>query len=130
MAPAAALRQGSETVLAVEDNADLRRTLSRHLTDLGYAVIEAADATAALAVLRQGPVDLLFTDIVMPGELNGYELARRATIIVPGICIVLTSGFSESRIDAQVALPSKARCLSKPCRKADLARVLRDALDT
>src|ERR1700674_986089 len=73
------LPRGHETALAVEDNEGLRRILVRQLEDLGYRVLEAANAQAAIEILRRDDrIDILFTDIVMPGGLDGSELARSA----------------------------------------------------
>jgi PAS domain S-box-containing protein len=119
-----------ETVLAVEDNPALRRVVARQLKELGYRVIEADGAAAAMAVLESRNVDLLFTDIVMPGELDGFELARRVIARWPRIKVVFTSGFPEAKVDDKFrSLGTAARLLSKPYRKDDLARILRDALD-
>ncbi len=83
---------GSETVLVVEDNEGMRRITRRQLTSLGYRVIEAASAAAALRLLEAENVALLFTDIVMPGEMDGVELARTAMVRWPALKVVLTSG--------------------------------------
>ena len=73
-APKASMRKGHETVLAVEDNEGLRRVVVRQLNDLGYHVLEAPDGAAALKAMEREPVDLLFTDIMMPGGMSGYGL--------------------------------------------------------
>jgi CheY-like chemotaxis protein len=97
------------------------------LTTLGYRGRETEDAAGALAVLESGErVDLLFADVVMPGKLDGYELARIARDRWPSIRVVLTSGFPGPSVgrEALVNVP----LLTKPYRRDDLARVLRDAL--
>jgi PAS domain S-box-containing protein len=127
--PAAPVRGNGETVLAVEDNASLRRVVVRQLTELGYRVIEAEEAQMALRLLEREPVDLLFTDIVMPGGTSGYELARTALSRWPAIKIVLTSGFPENKINDDPNAPS-LRLLSKPYRRDDLGRTIRDVLDS
>jgi hypothetical protein len=71
-------RGGDETVLVVEDNDGIRRIVGRQLTQLGYRVLEANTAAAALALLEAESITLLFTDVVMPGEMDGVELARVA----------------------------------------------------
>jgi PAS domain S-box-containing protein len=126
--PAALVRGGCETVLAVEDNAGLRRVVVRQLTELGYRVLEAQDAQSALGILESKPVDLLFTDVVMPGGTSGYELARTVLLRWPGIKIVLTSGFPERKIIGGVDVPS-LQLLSKPYRRDDLGWLIRDTLD-
>ena len=119
-----------ETVLAVEDNDALLRVVELQLQKLGYRVLQAKSAAEALAVLEQEKVDLLFTDIVMPGEMDGYALARAALSRWPHLKVVLTSGFPEARINGNLGpQASSARLLSKPYRREDLARALREALD-
>ena len=71
-------QRGHETILAVEDNDGLRRVVVRQLNDLGYRVIEAQDGPTALKILENEPVDILFTDIMMPGGMSGYDLAKSA----------------------------------------------------
>jgi nitrogen-specific signal transduction histidine kinase/CheY-like chemotaxis protein len=126
-APAAAqaLDGNGETVLVVEDNAALRRVAVRQLTRLGYAVIEADSAEAALAQLATTRVSLLFTDVVMPGGMNGFELAQRARAAQPDIKVLLTSGFPEQPADPAAI---GARLLNKPYRAEDLARAVHATL--
>jgi PAS domain S-box-containing protein len=129
--PTALVRGSGETVLAVEDNASLRRVVVRQLTELGYRVVEAEDAQSALRVLDAEPVDLIFTDIVMPGGTSGYELARTVLSLWPAIKIVLTSGFPENKInDDGDATERHLRLLSKPYRRDDLGRLIREVLDS
>jgi CheY-like chemotaxis protein len=118
-----------ETVLVVEDNAALRRVVTRQLTRLGYAVLEAPDAEAALVLLAERPVDLLFTDIVMPGEMDGIALARQALARWPQVKAVLTSGFPGSTFGSHLGtLAATTQILTKPYRIEDLAAALRTAL--
>ena len=109
-------------ILVVEDNADVRSTVVLQLGELGYRVIEAANAAEALLVLRQpDPVDLLFTDVVMPGGLSGIELAREARHMRPGLKVLLTSGF----IGATQGNGGEGNghpLLRKPYRRQELAR--------
>ncbi len=123
------VRGGGETILAVEDNASLRRVVVRQLTELGYRVLEAEDAQTALRVLESEPVALLFTDIVMPGGTSGYEIARTALSRWPTIKIVLTSGFPEYKINDN-GNGANLRLLSKPYRRDDLSRIVREVLDS
>ena len=129
--PDAAPRSGSgETVLAVEDNPALLRTVLRQLRQLGYRALEADGPPAALAVLASEKVDLLFTDVVMPGGMDGLALAKQAIERRPGLRVILTSGFPGAKVDDQLgAFPDSVRLLSKPYRGSDLARLLREALD-
>ena len=119
-----------ETVLVVEDNSALRRVVVRQLGELGYRVLAAENAKAGLRLLEQQNVDLLLTDIVMPGGINGRELAQRARRRWPEIKVVFTSGFSGARLSGEPdALSSRVPLLSKPYRKEELASVAREALD-
>ncbi|MDP1700748.1 MAG: PAS domain-containing protein [Aestuariivirga sp.] len=128
-APKTSIRQGHETVLAVEDNAGLRRVVVRQLNDLGYRVLEAPDGAAALKVLEREPVDLLFTDIMMPGGMSGYDLAKNAVARWPSLKVLLTSGFPETRLNGNGNASVKMHLLTKPYRKDDLASALRKALE-
>ncbi len=127
--PLAAAHGAGECVLVVEDQLAMRRIAVRQLRDLGYRVVEAARADAALELLGREPVDLLLTDIVMPGGIDGVELARVALERWPALKIVLTSGFPDVRTKHDKAFLEKFQLLSKPYSKNDLAQVLRDALD-
>jgi PAS domain S-box-containing protein len=119
-----------ETVLVVEDNAALRSVVMRQLGELGYRVLEAANAATGLRLMEQQSVDLLLTDVVMPGGSDGRELARRARQRWPKIKVVFTSGFSEARLSGDDGpLASCIPLLSKPYRKEDLASAAREALD-
>ncbi len=119
------------SVLVVEDNAGLRRMAMRQLRELGYQPIEADCATAALAVLADQPIDLLFTDVIMPGGMSGVELAERALALRPGLRVLLTSGYPRSMADrgGRCADGRPLPMLQKPYRKGELARTLRGVLD-
>jgi signal transduction histidine kinase/ActR/RegA family two-component response regulator len=123
---------GSETILVVEDRASLRHTVAAQLADLGYRVEEASDGDAALALLEQDEprIDLLFTDIIMPGHLDGHALARLAVERHPGIKVLLTTGFDGGPLASQGGEPPEYSLLAKPYRKDDLAWAVRAALDT
>jgi signal transduction histidine kinase/CheY-like chemotaxis protein len=114
-----------ETVLVVEDNAALRRVAVRQLHDLGYCPFEAETAAAALDLLAHQPIDLLFSDVVLPGELDGIEMVRLARDRLPHLRAVLTSGFPGRPVGRG---DFDARLLPKPYRKADLAHALATAL--
>ena len=125
-------RQGNECILVVEDDVDVRRMLVRLLTGLGYRILEAGDGPAALELFaRHHPeIDLLFSDLMMPGGLTGLQLAARFRVQRPGLPVVISSGYSEelagadgaSRLDGMVYLP-------KPYTPSVLGQVVRDALD-
>ena len=101
----------------------------RQLTELGYRVLEAEDAQTALRIIESEPVDLLFTDIVMPGGISGYEIADRVLSRWPQIKVVLTSGFPENRGNGD-PIARGLRLLSKPYRRDDLGRIIREVLDS
>jgi CheY-like chemotaxis protein len=120
---------GSETVLIVEDNEKLRRIVVRQMTELGYRVREAGNATEALEMLDADPIDLLFTDMVMPGEMNGAELAHAARQRRPQLKVLYTSGFPDAHLGGETRPRDDAELLSKPYRKEELAHMLRQVLD-
>jgi len=121
---------GKETVLVVEDEAAVRKMAVEHLTALGYRVLEAGTGAEALKVLDDyADVDLLFSDIVMPGGITGVELARHVYKSYPHLRVLLTTGFADSAIYDIGFLRSGAAVLKKPYRKEQLAHALRDVLD-
>jgi signal transduction histidine kinase len=122
-------RGGTETVLVVDDNIKIRQVVFKQLAQLGYRVLVGENAPAAIAIL-DGPetIHLLFSDIIMPGGMDGFDLARAAAKRRPEIKVLLTSGFPEGFGDAAKTVPG-CRLLTKPYRRADLARILRDLLD-
>jgi signal transduction histidine kinase len=117
-----------ETVLAVEDNPAMRKILAVQLRALNYRVLEAASVSEALERLERQSVDVLVSDIVMPGGLSGIDLARRVNDRWPDISILLTSGFAAPLLFSQLESIGKVRILSKPYRRADLAREVQFAL--
>jgi PAS domain S-box-containing protein len=124
------LRRGrGETILVCEDDEDVREFSTTTLRDLGYEVREASDAAEALVVLRQaGDLDLLFTDVVLPGATNGAELAREARKLRPRMKVLLTTGYARSALDdADVQPPLEL--ISKPFSVERLAIRLRQLLD-
>jgi PAS domain S-box-containing protein len=127
--PAVEARTAGEVALLVEDNPSLRRVAKRVLAELGYAVIEADGPPAALAILAERRVGLLFSDIVMPGPIDGVELARQTLERWPGTAVLLTSGYSE-RLQQERArsLAKQVRLLKKPYSVTELAAAVDDAL--
>jgi len=120
---------GSESILVVEDNPDVRKIVRRQLSELGYQVNEAGNGPEALTLLRTTlPVDLMFTDIVMPEGMTGYELAAQARECRPGLRILFTSGYTAIGA-AQGYERGDVPLLSKPYRKSELAHFIRAALD-
>ncbi len=121
---------GGETILVVEDDPALRRLAVLQISNLGYRVLEAENATAALALLETGtPVNLLFSDVVMAGKMDGLDLARLVPQRWPKVKIILTSGFPDANIPHHPDDPCAPRLLSKPYRREDMARLLREMLD-
>lgn len=120
---------GSATVLLVEDDDAVRHVALTSLRSLGYTVIEASDGPSAMSLLEQrDDVDLLFTDIVMPGGMNGRALADAARRLHPDLRVLYTSGYTENAIVHQGRLDEGALLLSKPYRRIDLDRAVRAAL--
>jgi PAS domain S-box-containing protein len=124
------MRGGSETVLCVEDDNEVRSYVTGQLASFGYNVISAADAAEALALVEAGAqFDLLFTDIVMPGNLNGRQLADRIAELRPALKVLFTSGNAYGVISSQGHAGLNMQLLTKPYRRAELARMLRRCLD-
>lgn len=117
------------TVLVVEDDERVRRTSTRRVEALGARVFEAGDASQALRCLEENKsVDIVFTDLVMPGGMDGYELARRVAVDYPRTAVLLTSGYAEDRLNAQQLQSLRLKLLRKPYRQADLAAALTETL--
>jgi CheY-like chemotaxis protein len=121
---------GHEIVLVVEDDALVRKYVIAQIESLGYATLEACNATEALNVIDSAAtIDLLFTDVIMPGPMNGRQLADEALQRRPSLKTLYTSGFTENAIVHHGRLDSGVLLLAKPYRKSDLARMMRMALD-
>jgi len=125
-----ALPTGNETILLVEDREKLRRFASRILNKLGYHVLEAENAAMALECLEANQdIDLLFSDVIMPGEMNGRQLARKAIINWPLLSVLLTTGMEpaeENNDDSSVEFV----LLAKPYTAIQLAKSVRKILDS
>jgi PAS domain S-box-containing protein len=118
------------TVLVTEDDPFVRAYAVACLESLGHRVVSAVDGNEALVLLAQGTAaNLLFTDIVMPGGMNGWELAERAQRLRPGLKVLLTSGYALETLAARGRLHPGSQVLNKPYRKADLARRLREVME-
>ncbi|MCK6451369.1 MAG: PAS domain S-box protein [Alphaproteobacteria bacterium] len=114
-----------EHILLVEDDARVRQVTVRRLKELGYRVVAVEGARAALDALERGEaVDLLFTDIIMPGGMTGIELAREVRSRLPAIKILFTSGYAEPQTVESGMLTANARWLAKPYSTRDLAAKL------
>lgn len=124
------LARGDETILVVDDEPDLLALAVEHLTSLGYTTLSAANGVAALALLKQSAhIDLLLTDVVMPGGMLGTELAVHAQQLRPALQVVLCSGFPKKIQDNPRYAQYAKDILSKPFRKSDLAFAVRQKLD-
>ena len=121
---------GSETVLVVEDDRMVRDYVVAQLASLGYTPLVAADGAAALQLADAGAAfDLLFTDVIMPGGLNGRQLAEEIGRRRPGTKVLYTSGYTENAIVHHGRLDPGVALLAKPYRKTDLARKIREVLE-
>ena len=120
---------GTEIVLLVEDNAPVREFAKTQLLHLGYRVLETANGKGALAILSEHPeIELLFTDVVMPGGLNGRELAHEARKLYPALKVLFCSGYAESAILHMGLLDEDVQLLNKPYSRLELARRIRGIL--
>jgi PAS domain S-box-containing protein len=121
---------GSETILVAEDDEKVRDTVVALLTDLGYSVLKARDATGAFSIIESGvPIDLLFTDVIMPGPLKAAEMARRAKERMPDLAVLFTSGYTENSIVHGGKLDFGVELLSKPYTREAMARKIRHVLN-
>jgi PAS domain S-box-containing protein len=125
-----AVEPGTETILLVEDEANLRYLARQYLEKQGYKVVEAADGAVAMqiAVAHEGTIHLLLTDVIMPG-MNGRELAQRLSEIRPNIKILYMSGYTENVVGHNGTLDAGVRLLQKPFNLRDLKSKVREVLD-
>jgi len=120
---------GSEMVLVAEDDDSVRDAVVAMFNDLGYRVLKARDAQSALTIIESGmPIDLLFTDVVMPGPLQSTELARKARERMPHLAVLFTSGYSQNALAPGGRLAAEVELLSKPYSREALARKVRHVL--
>ncbi len=121
---------GTELILVVEDDALVRNYVIAQIQSMGYRTVSAANAEAALRAIHADlTIDLLFTDVIMPGLMNGRQLAEAAGKIRTGLKVLYTSGYTENAIVHHGRLDPGVLLLAKPYRKAELARMIRMALD-
>jgi CheY-like chemotaxis protein len=129
------LPTGTETILLVEDDSLVRGYASAQLVSLGYKVVTAENARQAIAAIERGCApDLLFTDMIMPGGMNGRELAEHVLALKPGMKVLYTSGYAHGAIDGGQESLAQGRhqvrhILGKPYRRRDLATKVREVLD-
>jgi CheY-like chemotaxis protein len=120
---------GDETILVVEDNPNVRKTVIRQLHDLGYKTLEADSGASAMRLVDDGAeFDLLLTDVVMPGGVTGYQLVEQLRKRHSGLKVLFTSGYTELALSSDQPI-HKDPLLSKPYRKQDLGRAVRAVLD-
>jgi len=118
-----------EIILVVEDDSRVRQLTIKRLKLIGYEVLEASDGPTALEILNRGDaVDLVFTDLIMPGGLSGRDVAIRARQIKPGIKVLLTSGYAEELVRGDDLQRENLKVLRKPYQQADLVKALRQVL--
>jgi len=124
-----ALAGAGQTILAVEDDERVRKLTVARLTQLGYTVLAAGSGAEAIELLASGkPVDLLFSDVVMPGGMSGFELRTKVQALYPNMPVVLTSGYAEELSRDNAARDGRLKILNKPYRLADLAAAIDSAL--
>ena len=129
-AAVADLEGGHETILVVEDDRLVREYVLTQLHSLGYVTLDAGNAAEALAIIEAGhEFDLLFTDVIMPGTMNGRQLADAIQAQRPHLHVLYTSGYTENAIIHHGRLDSGVLLLAKPYRKSDMAKMVRKALD-
>jgi signal transduction histidine kinase len=121
---------GAETILVVEDDESLRDYTTEVLSELGYAVLEARDGPSALQALERHHVDLLFTDVVMPGGMNGRELADEALRRRPELRVLFTTGYTRNAIVHHGRLDAGVQLIGKPFTFAELSAKVRQLLDS
>ncbi len=115
----------TQTVLVVEDDADARSTLAAMVTELGYRVLEAENGRSALPLLeRNRPVDILLSDVIMPGGMNGVDLAKAARKRRPDLKVLFVSGYDRTAIAQATKYDDSLRLLNKPFSLTDLSREL------
>ena len=126
---APAIPGGHETILVVEDDKLVREYVLTQLRSLGYVTLDAANGAEALAIIAAGnQFDLLFTDVIMPGAMNGRQLATEVQKSKPGLKVLFTSGYTENAIIHHGRLDTGVLLLAKPYRKSDMAGMIRKAL--
>ena len=120
----------SMRILVVEDDTLVREHLVAQLRDLGYRVTDASSGPEAYEIIkRMDDIDLLFTDVVMPGGMNGRQLADAALKLRPGLKVLFTSGYTENAIIHHGRLDAGVLLLSKPYRRQEMAAKVRKALE-
>ena len=123
--------RGNARILAVDDHPGVLEGTPDQLANLGYRVVSATTTTEALALLeRDGSIDLLFTDVVMPGQLAGRALAAKALEIRPQLKVLFVSGYYEGSLVEKEQLGTDVQFLAKPYRKKELAQKIQEVLNS
>ncbi len=122
---------GNETILLAEDEHALRRTIRRMLERLGYRVLEAPNVSVALELWKENrpEIRLLITDLAMPGNMSGTDLAQNALLENPALKVIFISGFSSETLRKDIAMKDGINFLTKPFSADRLAQVVRNCLD-
>jgi signal transduction histidine kinase/ActR/RegA family two-component response regulator len=129
--PVASIEGGNETVLVVDDEKEIQENVAAILGELGYHVITASSADEAATLLdRAGKIDLLFTDVIMPGAISCNELAAMARVRHPGIRVLFTSGYTENAVTNNGKLDEGVTLLNKPYAREELAGAVRKLLSS
>ena len=120
---------GRETILVVEDDEDVLAVTAESLRELGYQVVTAVNAAQALEILKgDQPIDLLFSDVIIPGGTNGAQLAVTARHVRPDLKVLLTSGYTAAALSLEHGLPDNLNVVGKPYQRDELAKKLRLAI--
>ena len=127
-----AVSGGGETILIVEDEAELRAVAAEILSRYGYRILQAASGLEALSIWQdtQGKIDLMLTDLIMPDGLTGWELSRKLQEQKPDLCVIYTTGYSFELVEHKLALPPAGQILQKPFSPHMLRKAVRDCLDS
>jgi CheY-like chemotaxis protein len=121
---------GNETILVLEDDPDVRELTVLQLKSLGYNVKQAHDGHSALEVINsESKIDLLLSDVVLPGGLRGPEVAQKAREIKPNLSVLFMSGYTQNALDAHPEIGESSLLLNKPFRKRELAEKIREAIE-
>jgi CheY-like chemotaxis protein len=124
------VRHGGETILVVDDESELRTVVRDHLNAFGYETLEAENGPQALEILRRDPsIDLMLTDVVMPGGMSGDVLAREARAVRPDLKVVLTTGYPRGMGQEPGGGTAPWPMLRKPFTRQELGRLVRETLD-
>jgi CheY-like chemotaxis protein len=129
--PVGSIEGGNETVLVVDDEKEIQENVAAILGELGYHVITASSADEAATLLdRAGKIDLLFTDVIMPGAISCTELAAMARVRHPAIRVLFTSGYTENAVTHNGKLDEGVTLLNKPYAREELAGAVRKLLSS